>query len=59
MQGMVFVLDNNLRIYNNSIECKLISYSDNSKAYRCWDKQSGWIHTTWNVVFAESQDLRE
>ena len=58
-RAWVFVVDNNLKIYNRSIECKLVSYSDNSKAYHCWDKWSGQIHTTQNVVFAESQDLRE
>ena len=52
-------MDNNPKIYNCSIECKLVGYLDNSKAYHCWDKRSGWIHTTLNAVFAESQDLRE
>jgi len=56
-KAWVFVMDNNLKIYNRSIPCILVSYSDNSKVYCCWDRTSGHIHVTRNVVFAESQDL--
>jgi len=56
-KAWVFVMDNNLKIYNRSIPCILVSYSDNLKAYHCWDRTSSHIHVTRNVVFVESQDL--
>ena len=51
-------MDNNPKIYNHSIECLLVGYSNNSKAYWCWDKRTDHIHVTHNVVFAELQDLQ-
>jgi len=54
-KAWVFVIDNNPKIYNRSIPCILVSYSDNSKAYCCWDRTRG--HVTRYVIFAESQEL--
>jgi len=54
----VHIAGENPKIYNRSIECVLVGYSDNSKAYRCLERSTGRIHTTRNTVFAESQDLR-
>ena len=42
----ILVMDKSPKIYNRSIECKLIGYSDNLKAYCCWDSQTGCIHVT-------------
>jgi len=50
-------MDNNPKIYNRSVQCILVGYSDNSKAYQCWDRISGHIHVTRNIVFTKSQDL--
>src|SRR5882724_11884474 len=56
-KAWVFVMDNNPKICNRSVPCILVGYSDNSKAYCCWDRTSSRIHVTRNVVFAESQDM--
>jgi hypothetical protein len=45
------------KIYNRSIECVLVGYLENSKAYQCWDRTNGKIHITQNVTFAKSKDL--
>ncbi|HEV7737689.1 MAG TPA: reverse transcriptase domain-containing protein, partial [Chlamydiales bacterium] len=55
-----FVLKNDLsktpKIYSRSIECVLIGYADNSKAYRCYDPIARKIHISRNVRFIESLD---
>ncbi|HEV7735827.1 MAG TPA: reverse transcriptase domain-containing protein [Chlamydiales bacterium] len=55
-----FVLKNNItktpKIYDRSIECILIGYAENSKAYRCYDSRTGKIHISRNVRFIESLD---
>jgi hypothetical protein len=56
-KAWVFIMTDNLKIYNRSIECVLVSYSESSKAYHCLDRAMGQIHITWNITFAESQDL--
>jgi len=56
-KAWVFVMDNNPKIYNRSVPCIRVSYSNNLKAYRCWDRTSSRIHVTRNVVFTESQDM--
>src|SRR5882672_59472 len=55
----VHIPGENPKIYNHSIECMLVRYSDNSKAYHCLDRSSGCIHVTCNMFFIESQDLRD
>jgi transposase InsO family protein len=57
-RAWVHITGENPKIYNRSIECVLIGYSETSKAYRCLDRSTGKIHVTRNVVFAESQDSR-
>jgi hypothetical protein len=46
----------NPKIYNRSIECVLIGYSENSKAYRCYHRSTRKVLTSFNVVFIESKD---
>lgn len=46
----------NPKIYDRSIECVLIGYSENSKAYRCYHRTSKKVLTSFNVVFIESKD---
>ena len=44
------------KISVRSTECVLVGYSPNSKAYRCYNRKSGHVTTTWEVTFIESQD---
>src|SRR5882672_6768893 len=55
----VHIPGDNPKIYNRSIECVLVGYSENSKTYCCLERSSGRIHVSRNVLFTESQDLRE
>ena len=55
----VHISGDNPKIYNRSVKCMLVGCSDSSKAYRCLHRPSGCIYVTRNVIFAESQDLRE
>jgi len=43
----------NPKIYSRSIECVLISYSPNSKAYRCYHRATGRVLTSRDVSFIE------
>jgi hypothetical protein len=47
---------NNPKIYVRSMECTLVSYSLNSKAYCCYEKTTGRIHILRDVTFIELQD---
>jgi hypothetical protein len=58
-KAWVLTMTENPKILPRSVECILVGYSENSKAYRCWHRSSGRIHISWNVTFAESQDLAE
>jgi hypothetical protein len=46
------------KIYSRSVECTLVGYSPNSKAYWCYNKKTGCILVSRNVQFIESQDTR-
>jgi len=46
----------NPKICNHSVECILIGYAPNSKAYCCYKFQTHCIHKSWDVAFIESQD---
>jgi len=46
------------KIYSRSVECVLVGYSPNSKAFRCWNKQTGHITVSRNVHFIESKDTK-
>jgi len=46
----------NPKICCRSVECILIGYSPNSKAYWCYHRESQRIHTSQDVCFIESQD---
>jgi len=46
----------NPKIYYRSVECILIGYSPNSKAYRCYHRESWRVHTSRDVCFIKSQD---
>jgi hypothetical protein len=46
----------NPKIYNRSLECVLVGYAPNAKAYRCYERSTGRVIVTRNVVFIESQN---
>src|SRR6266481_233691 len=46
------------KIYNRSVECVLVGYSANSKAFRCWNKQTGCIIVSRNIHFIETKDVK-
>ncbi|KAF7342817.1 Retrovirus-related Pol polyprotein from transposon TNT 1-94 [Mycena sanguinolenta] len=46
----------NPKIFDRSIECKLIGYSHTSKAYICYDKLSRRVITSYHVEFIESHE---
>lgn len=46
----------NSKIYERSIECVMIGYSNNSKAYRLYHRTSGTIYTSYHVAFIESHE---
>ena len=48
--------DHNPKIYARSIECVLIGYSSDSKAYRCYHHESNKVLVSFNVRFIESHE---
>jgi hypothetical protein len=56
-KAWVYNMSENPKIFNCSTECVLVGYSDNLKAYHCWDCTNERIHVTRNITFTESQDL--
>ncbi|VDC03946.1 unnamed protein product [Peniophora sp. CBMAI 1063] len=44
----------NPKIYDRSLECKLIGYSNDSKAYICYHTKSRKVITSYHVQFVES-----
>jgi hypothetical protein len=49
----VFINTANPKIAARSVECVLIGYASNSKAYRCWHRESGRIVDSHHVTFIE------
>jgi hypothetical protein len=47
---------NNPKIYARSVECVLVGYAPDAKAYRCYHRASRKIFISYNVVFIESGD---
>lgn len=52
-QAYVLVHGNNLKIAAKSVECILVSYVSNAKAYCCWHQESWWIVDSYHVTFDE------
>jgi hypothetical protein len=44
------------KIYSKSIECVLVSYSPNSKACRCYNRNTGRIIISQNIQFIKLKD---
>lgn len=53
---VIILASHNPKIYACSIECILISYAINSKAYKYYDKQTDKIYETYHVKFCKSHD---
>ena len=49
----VFINTANPKIAAKSIECTLVGYASNAKAYRCWHRESGRIVDSHHVTFIE------
>jgi len=49
----------NPKVYNRSLECVLIGYSPDSKAYRCYHRASHKVIVSYHVSFIESHDAHE
>jgi len=45
------------KLYNRSVECILVGYAPDAKAYRCWNPEKKRIYVTRQVTFIESQDM--
>ena len=55
----VFILiqnKHNPKVYDRSIECILIGYDPNAKTYRCHNKESKKVISSYHVRFLESHD---
>src|SRR5882724_12240021 len=46
------------KIYSRSVKCMLVGYSPNSKAFRCWNKQTRCITVSGNIYLIELKDTR-
>lgn len=56
-QVFVLILNkNNPKLYERSIECVLIGYDFNSKAYRCYDRATRRVYSSYHVRFIESHE---
>jgi len=52
-RAYVLISRNNPKIAARSLECILIGYTPNSKAYRCWDRQGSHVIGSHHVHFIE------
>ena len=52
-RAFVFINTANPKIAARSVECILIGYASNSKAYHCWHRESGRIVDSYHVTFVE------
>ena len=56
-RAFVLILSrHNPKIYDRSIECVLIGYDFNSKTYRCYNKATKTVYSSYHVRFIESHD---
>jgi hypothetical protein len=56
-QAFVLVLNrHNPKIYDRSLECVLIGYDLNSKTYRCYNRTTKQVYSSYHVRFIESHE---
>jgi hypothetical protein len=58
-RAFVLIETHNPKAFAHSIECVLIGYTPNCKAYRCWQRSSGKIFNSGNVRFIEFAQMEE
>jgi hypothetical protein len=58
-RAFVLIKTYNLKAFARSIECVLIGYTPNCKAYRCWQRSTGKIFNSGNVRFIETGQTEE
>ncbi|GLB33225.1 putative protein with domain of unknown function (DUF4219) [Lyophyllum shimeji] len=46
----------NPKIYERSIECVLVGYNPKAKEYRCYERKSGKVYSSYHVRFLETPD---
>ena len=56
-KAYALITNNNPEIAARSIECVLIGYTPNSKAYRCWYREGARIFDSYHVTFIERLNL--
>jgi hypothetical protein len=52
-RAFVLIEGHNPKVFERSLECVLIGYVPNCKAYRCWQRTTGKIFNSGNVRFIE------
>jgi transposase InsO family protein len=52
-RAYVLISAANPKIAARSVECVLVGYASNSKAYRCWHRESGRLVDSYHVTFVE------
>ncbi|KAJ3493647.1 hypothetical protein NLJ89_g10967 [Agrocybe chaxingu] len=56
-RAFVLILNkHNPKLYERSVECILIGYNEKSKTYRCYDKKTHQVYSSYHVRFIKSQD---
>lgn len=56
-RAFVLILNrHNPKILERSIECVLIGYDPNSKTYRCYDRSTKKVYSSYHVHFIESHN---
>jgi transposase InsO family protein len=55
-RAFVLIRGHNLKLRARSIECVLIGYAPQAKAYRCWERSSGKIYNSIDVRFIEANE---
>jgi hypothetical protein len=58
-RAFTLIETHNLKVFARSIECILIGYTPNCKAYRCWQHSMRKIFNSGNVHFIESGQTEE
>jgi hypothetical protein len=57
-RAFVLILNkHNPKIYERSVECVFIGYDAASKSYRCYNRTTRQVYSSYHVCFLESHDL--
>lgn len=59
-KAFVLILNrHNPKIFERSIECILVGYDRNAKTYRCYDRKTRKVYSSYHVSFVESHQLSQ